>query len=36
MERIEVEQVVSWSENIDEKVSMERIQLEKCTFGCSI
>ena len=31
---IEVEQVVSWSENFDEKMSMERSQLENYTFGC--
>ena len=36
LERIEVEQAVSWSEKFDEKVSMERSQLENGTFGCSI
>ena len=36
LERIEVEQVVSWSEKIDEKVSMERGQLKNGIFGCYI
>ena len=36
VERIEVEQAVSWSGNFDEKVSMERSQLDNPTFGCSI
>ena len=37
LERFEVEQVVSWSQNVDEKVSMERPQLENGTFGwCAV
>ena len=36
LERFEVEQVVSWSQKVDEKVSMERPQLENGIFGCSI
>ena len=36
LERFEVEQAVSWSENVDEKVPMERSQLENGTFRCSM